>query len=214
MLQKKLQKTTPLIIAFAMTVCANMFAQTEAQLDRIAKKTCNCYEKKYKSGQILESKGSHEIALGFCMLESAKEVGLKVDISGSNGMESLGEKIGTRMAIECPNTIAKLAKKLDITSEEVENEKAENEPSSKSTSGKVKEVIEGDFITIIVIDERKQEQKFVWLDHFDGDSEYTSNPQKLKGQNITIKHQSTERYVPKNREYSTYKMVSGIEVKN
>ncbi len=214
-------------LVFVLTILSvNMLnAQTEEQLDKMTVATCNCAEKKDFSKVTSDA---YQMELGLCII-SALEVlpekeRKKINLTDGESMSSLGEKIGLRMASKCPKIL------MVISKLEMERQKEEAAiippqipadidvltPSKKikgSISGTIKEVKESDFLTIVLIDNSQKEYRFIWLGHFEGESDFMGNPQSLKGKKVDIGYYEDERYVPQLKEYVSFKHLAELKVK-
>jgi hypothetical protein len=202
-------------------------AQNDEQLDKMTASTCDCAEKKDFKNSDAES---YQMELGVCII-SALEVlpekeRKKINFTDSEGMRQLGEKIGMRMATKCPKIL------MMITKLELDRQKKEESivppqipdnvdivsPSSSlkikgTISGTIKEVKESDFLTIVLIDNSQKEYRFIWLGHFEGESDFMGNPQSLKGKKVDIGYYENEKYVPQMKEYVSFKQIAELKVK-
>ena len=82
-------------------------AQEDDLVKLLSDQTCECLEQSGLSGADMEQM---QVKLGVCLLEKAMpyldrietELGINLLEDGAAGGEKLGEKIGMRMAVECP----------------------------------------------------------------------------------------------------------------
>jgi hypothetical protein len=75
----------------------------------------------------------------------------------------------------------------------------------------VKDVIEGEFVTVVITDKNQREQRLIWFAHFNGESDYMANPQLLKGKNVDVNYYTQDRYVAKMHDYITFKQITELK---
>jgi hypothetical protein len=213
------------LVFMLVVLSANVLnAQNDEQLDKMTASTCDCAEKKDFSKVTADA---YQMELGLCII-SALEVlpekeRKKINLTDGESMSSLGEKIGLRMASKCPKVL------MAISRLEMERQKEEAaiippqipadidvvSPSKKikgSISGTIKEVKESDLLTIVLIDNSQKEYRIIWLGHFEGESDFMSNPQSLKGKKVDIGYYEDERYVPQMKEYVSFKHLAVLKM--
>ena len=159
---------------------------------KIAEETCACISKNEFSKS---SKQEIEIQLGLCMLESANNNKLEVDVKDNGAMTKLGEAVGLKMAAICPKIFAYL----------IEDKKAKEQ--QLEIVGKLKSIVEGDFNYVIVKDNAGREQKLIWLRYFKGSDELLENMGKLAGTKVRILYADLECYSPKAKSYVKHKEI-------
>lgn len=183
-------------------LCSSSFrapAQTEAEFDAIAQKTCDCITQKKPNFAI---KSDVEMALGLCMLDAAQTAGLKLDLGDAKAMESLGEKVGIRMAGLCPAVFQ------SFVGEEADGSGAE--PEYLEVSGKVKSVEYGDYTTVVLQESSGKEHRLLWIHYFPGSDAYAGDPKILIGKSVTVSYSLVEVFVPKTKAYVTSKQLYGL----
>lgn len=186
-------------IIFACIISFGALAQTEAEFDAIAQKTCDCVTQKNPN---LTNRSEVEMALGSCMLDAAKAVGVKVDVTDGKAMEALGEKVGIRMAGLCPNI-------QSFIGEDTQARGAE--PEYVEVSGKIKSVEYGDYTTVVLQESSGKEHRLLWIHYFPGSDAYAGDPKILIGKSVTVSYSLVEVYVPKAKGYVTSKQLFGLQ---
>ena len=199
-------------------------AQTDKQYEQLAEATCACASKKDLKGM---NKNEASMELGMCMLSALQVLPEKdrkhFDFTDPAKAKGLGEKIGMKMAVLCPKTILAVAAATladgDAAGSSSAADVSPNQelvpppPPPVSVEGKVKEVIEGDLVTIILVETNGREHKLIWEKHFAGDEPFVANPQNLKNKEVTVGYYMSDRYVPKMHEYFSLKHIAHLTVK-
>ena len=211
---------TNLLSLFLVLTPLLLVAQTDKQYEQLAQATCACASKKDLKGM---SKSAVSMELGMCMLSSLEVLPEKdrknFDFTDPAKGKAIGEKIGMKMATFCPKTIMTVASSM---SEETNSDSSTPPQMSKnqdmppppvSVEGKIKEVIEGDFVTLVLVETNGREHKLIWEKKFMGDDPFVANPQNLKNKDVAVKYYMSERYLPKMREYFSLKHISELSVK-
>lgn len=188
-------------------------AQTDKQYELVAEAACGCAAKKD-----LKSLNKNEMSmeLGMCMLSALEVLPEKdrknFDFSIPAKATELGEKIGMKMAYKCP----KIMLSVGTSMQEDGGNEAKNAPAALAqvtVEGKVKDVIEGDYVTVLLVEKDGREHKLVWANHFDGEAPFVANPQSLKNKEVSVKYYMSERYVPKMHEYFSLKHIASLTAK-
>lgn len=194
-----------------------LIAQNDAQLDKMTESTCDCISKK-DMDKIDPS--NFEMELGFCIIQSIEVLPekerIKLDFTNTKKMQELGEAIGIRMVTKCPSVLMKITK-IQIEKNKDGTETPSNadteEVAELTLSGTIKDVKISDWVTVVLTDKNQKEYKVLWIYHFDGESDFISNPQLLKGKSVEITYFEEERYVPQMKEYVSNKILSKLAVK-
>jgi hypothetical protein len=185
-------------ILFACSFAASVaFAQTEVELESIAKLTCECV-----TGKNLDFKNRKEveIQLGLCLLEAAGKH--KIDFSsGTSEVESLGEKVGLKMATKCPSVFASFA-----------NTEEESPTNLIEITGKIKSVELTDIGTLILKEDSGKEHRLVWVTYFSGSDDFVGDPKKLLSKGVTISYETLDIFFPKSKSYVTSKVIKGLKI--
>jgi hypothetical protein len=207
-------KYTIALVFFFLFAIVTVSAQDA--IDAIATKTCSCLKQMDTTATIEEI----EAKLGICMITEAapyeKELKKKnnIDMSKLDGNtgEELGKLIGTKMLIKCPDQMLKLAGNV------LDEKKSAAAPSTTTTTtvsgsmtGKVTDVVTNQFVTITVKNSSGPEQKFLWLEYFQG-ADLLKNASELKGKTVVIKYKEKQFYNPSIKDYMNYKVITGFRV--
>ena len=211
---------TNLLSLFLMITPLLLVAQTDKQYEQLAQATCACASKKDLKGM---SKSAVSMELGMCMLSSLEVLPEKdrknFDFTDPAKGKTISEKIGMKMATFCPKTILTVASSMSEegnSGSSTSSQTPKNQDfaaASVSVEGKIKEVIEGDFVTLVLVETNGREHKLIWEKHFTGDDPFVANPQNLKNKDVTVNYYMSERYLPKMREYFSLKHIAVLTVK-
>jgi hypothetical protein len=200
----------------SITLCLFSFilsAQSPEILDKLTENACDCLSKKDMSKI---DPANLRLEMGLCIIGALeiipKDERDKINIKDNTQMRKLGDGIGIRMANKCPNVVVEIA-----SMRQHEKVKESTNPPPPADWGKiegtVKEVIEGEFVTVVITDNNQREQRLIWLGHFNGETDYIANPQLLKGKKVEINYATQDRYVVKMHDYITYKQITELKVK-
>lgn len=191
-----------------------VFLNTNAQdgLEVVTKEVCSCIESKKESLKTL-SASQLQTQLGLCMLASynANESVIKVkygDIIGDEkNMEKFGEDIGVKMITICPETLMSIAGALGEG-----NDDSATDAEVKSVEGKITEIKNEQFTTILVKDKNSRMYTFLVLNYFETANLVITN-ELNKNNSVVIKYSEVELYDNKAKEFRFFKVISGIEKK-
>ncbi len=154
----------PLILVAAL--CTTLLIQAQDVLDVIAKDACGCISDLGSKGLDREA---YEMQLGLCMIKSASPHGKelkkkhKVDLAGleTGDGERLGELIGMRLVVVCPEFLAYLSEM------ELENSTGDTAMANVATfHGSVTSVRDRQFQMIQVKDGSGRTLEMIRLEHF------------------------------------------------
>lgn len=191
-----------------------VFLNTNAQdvLEVVTKEVCSCVESKKESLKTLPA-SQLQTQLGLCMLASynAHESLVKAkygDIMGDEkNMEKFGEDIGVKMITVCPETLMSIAGALGEGSED-----SASAAEVKSVEGKITEIKNEQFTTILVKDKNSRMYTFLVLNYFETANLVITN-ELNKNSSVVIKYSEVELYDNKAKEFRFFKVISGIEKK-
>jgi hypothetical protein len=198
------------ILTLISIISCTIFAQTEAQLERLSVATCSCME-----GKDLDEMDAATIQneVGTCMLnvvaKDAESKTLMNFLKDAKSGQAFGEKVGLKLAKYCPEMVMKMAAKMDPSAFETGKTAAS---ASQMVVAMVKEVRIGELVTFVTTDEKGREMKFVWLDSFDGDATLMEKPDVLKGKKAEFSFKLIEKYDPRLKEYVPMKVVTGVKI--
>lgn len=163
----------------------------------VANETCACLQQKDISK--LKNRTEVEMAMGFCMLESAGRQNLDIDLSDQEAMRKFGEKVGVQMALICPEVFSSFFKD------------GQDEPAL--LSGQVKSVDVGEFVYINFKEDGGKEHRLIWTRYFPGSDDFMDNPKKLVGKKVNVAFAGAEFYSPKSKAYFIAKEITELQVR-
>lgn len=190
-----------LLVLIGFTVAAAVTAQ---DIDKIAQLSCDCIAKKDFSAI---PKEQVEMTLGLCILEATKAADFEFDATDVEASTKFGEKVGMNMVTKCPEVFGMLTQYMSDDEEEAVEEVLE------SSTGKVKSVDIGEFVTVTVKESSGKEVKYLWLRYFQGSDDYTQQPKKLVGKEVTISYREIECFMPKVGGYFKQKEIASMEIR-
>lgn len=176
-----------------------LYAQTNEQLESMAKLTCECVNGKNLD---LKNRKEVEMQLGLCLLEAAGKNNINFE-SGTEEIEPLAEKVGLKMATKCPAIFVSFANT---------NEDTQEQPTSFEVSGKVKSVELTELGTLVLKEDSGKEHRLLWISYFNGSDDFVSDPKKLINKSVTVSYEMTDIYFPKTKSYITSKLIIGLKV--
>ncbi len=195
-----------LLLSSLICIAVVSYAQEDVY-KTIATETCDCIKKKnFDYSKV--SKGDVEMALGFCMLESAKKNKVDIDVNNIENMTSLGQKVGMQMAPICPEVFQAMVG----TKDEEQAEEAEN-TEFFTMQGKISSVEEKDFVYLNLKGSDGKDVKFIWLYYFEGSDDFKTAPKKLMGKQVSLTYMVLEVFNAKTKEYQSMNILSGLELK-
>lgn len=181
-------------------------------LDSIAQKTCTCIdETDFSKGQDVTSQ------LGLCMIEIAipyqKELKkqYKIDIAKMNSRngKKLGELVGMRMAVTCPEKVLSIATGEDYTSPEPV---VEPQQAFTKVSGVFNEMVKDQFVSIQVTDKDGRKYTFLWLDAFDNSYDLLKDTEQMKGKTVEVEYEELELFDHKISDYRRFKVLRAFKI--
>lgn len=177
------------------------FGYSQQMLDTITQETCDCI-----GGKDFDSFDAEQLnlELGFCMIESLNQhkeasTALNVNIYDAAGMRQLGEQVGTRMAITCPQIIAKMS---NI---------ANKAKSANHMEGTIVGIEGKEFGFVILQDAAGRSHKLLWLRYFKNSEQLISASAEIIGTRVRIEFEPIECYSPTEHDYFERKEITGIE---
>ena len=194
---------TLLLFVFSLSISSQ---EIKTAVDKIANETC-IYFKENKVELDKLSSSDRVAQLGLKMLslydkyrEELEEEGIVVDISDSDSVETLGEKVGYAMAKYCTDVLISLSD--DFTEED--------EVADFSIEGSLKSISGEELSFVSLKDKQGKTQKFVWINNFEG-SDRLINSERIKGIKVKLTYINIEIYSPQLNEYIVRKQISKIE---
>lgn len=201
-----------IVLSFFLLATSTAFSQKEDFWDDIANKTCECINNKD-----FEGKTDTEIKmdLGLCIFSSIEgyEKELKkffnTDFEIIEHAERLGEIVGMRMAITCPEVFERFMSPGLIDEFEEKNEKT-IEVSTKTTVGEVKKINENEFISFDIQTARGVTEKFYWMSEVQSDFDFQNNYEDLEGASVYIEYEKKYLFDPRIKEYKSFNVITNI----
>ena len=204
-----MRKITFTLLLLVVSITAN----SQDLLDKVTKEVCSCIDsKKDKLGDLSSDKLKTQ--LGLCILSSystnEKQIKAKYGdiMNDEKAMDKFGEDIGVKMVSVCPETLMAIAGAAG-------DEKAEPpvvEEEKLSVEGKITEIKNEQFTSVVIKDKNSRVYTFLVLDYFDTASLITGNELK-KDDNVLIFYSDIELYDNKSKEFRYFKIITGIEKK-
>lgn len=193
----------------------SIHANSQDLLEKVTKEVCTCIDAK-KENLSDTSSEKLKVQLGLCILASysahEKEINAKYGkiMEDEKAMDKFGEEVGMKMVTVCPATLMAIAgavgdDETKTTDEAVEEEKL-------SVEGKISEIKNEQFTSVIIKDKNSRVYTFLVLDYFDTASLITGNEIK-KDDTVVIYYSDIELYDNKTKEFRFFKVISGIEKK-
>ena len=127
-----------------------------------------------------------------------------IDINDQSGKqwETLGQLIGGKMVIECPDLLMILAR--------AEEKAAQQDVAPQFYEGFVTEIQKTMFATVIIKDTYGQSRQLLWLGYFTN-SELLKNPAQIKSSKMKFDYEEYQFYDPQTEHYAPVKVLTGIE---
>lgn len=193
------------VVALACIAPLQLIAQelTTAEKEayaKIAQETCDCISKQNVSSM---SKDEVKMALGLCLLESAKKNNLELDISDPEKMRGLGAKVGVIMATQCPGVFKAF---VSDSKDDDRKEKAQ------LVEGKIKSVDTKSLVTLVLREESGQEQRLVWFSYVNGLDSFLEDPKKLAGKKVKIEFRTIQSFQASAKGYMSIKEIVTLEI--
>lgn len=186
-----MRNSSKLSLLLLMFILMQLTGVRADEYDEMAQKTCECLgESKIK----LDTRPKMMIAIGSCMITVAKEYsefikaeGYDVDpLLNNKDSERLGEQIGARIAMYCPEYLT-----LFLTDEDVDEMLSEDEEESydydvEEIEGEVTAVKMGDIPKITVRDFSGQVHDVIWIWRPESDFDLIDEFEDLEGQKVLV----------------------------
>jgi hypothetical protein len=177
--------------------------------ERMAKFVCECIDEK---GEDLKNatQTQFEMAFGVCLFKAYnqdpnyyKNKGIKLNTDG-NAMESLGEEIGMKMAVYCPEMLMSMA--AFYTDDEDIEEEAEE---LLSINGFIESIENGTFHTLVVKGDDGRTYKILWLTYVNNHDLLLEAVTNKK--TYTFTYYETEMYDNRINEYRNMLIMDAVE---
>lgn len=188
--------------------------------DLVIKNACDCINKwdtQDMSYDLLVQK------LGVCIAsdlityydELKKEFGITED-DYTESMSMIGQKLGERLALECPRFMELSLQLMQNDNEFKEKvmEEMEKEDSEKTEVflGRVEKIKTENGLTGISVSSQDESLYFLWVDKFEGSENFEKNPDSLKGKKVSVAYYEKSFYDSNAKTYVKRKVISKLEV--
>ena len=133
-----------------------------------------------------------------------------INMADKQGAETLGRDIGFQLAASCPNFVTAMFGNAGTLSEIVKSNNA-SKVVTQSISGKLVEIVKGDFTYLQVEDGKGKLEKLYWMEYFEGANILVINPQSRLQKPITVNYVEKEIFNSALKDYLKVKIITGIE---
>ncbi len=134
-----------------------------------------------------------------------KEYG--ADIANEDKMSKMGEELGMRLVVECPEFMAVAIQMAADDPSLLEDD--DDSPSTNSVSGTFQGVEGEDFVMVKIKDSKGKTQSFLWAEPFENAGKLT-NARSLKNKEVTVTYEVREFYNGKADDYQEVRVITGI----
>lgn len=191
------------IVLFA-ALLAN--AQQDSTLSqKISAAFCNEFSKK----DFTQAK-NFDVEIGLIILPVIERYSKQIqeewnlDAKDIGDFEKIGEKIGQEAAINCPKFLEFVKNNLN------EIKEASAEDKTRSMNGIFQRIDEQQFSSLVIKTKAGKEERFWWLEFFEGSDDLLKRPASFAKKNLTIKYTTLDVYDPKLKEYRTIKVIKSL----
>ena len=135
-----------------------------------------------------------------------------IDLSklDGNAGEELGKLIATKMLIKCPDQMTRLPA---AASSDSKTDAPAAVAATSTMSGTITDIASNQFVVITVKDSKGPDQKFLWLEYFEGSELLKNGLADVKGKTVTITYTEGSYYNPAIKDYMKYKVIVGLSIK-
>ncbi|MEW5675327.1 hypothetical protein ABGT15_03350 [Flavobacterium enshiense] len=182
-------------------------------LTMLAREACTCIKNKQSNDSI--TKADIQAELGICVLKKYSE-NLELSekligkVIGNDEMATkLGEEVGLKMVVECPDVFKTIVSSI-IENKEEQEQKNSSEVFKPSLMGRVVAIKKEQFITISVEDAAKRVHNLIFLLPFEG-ADLLINEIVKKNDDVELKYFEEEFYDPKIKDYKYFKILQSLK---
>jgi len=187
-------------------------AQAQDVLDKIAKESCSC-----ATGlDTTLNEEERNMQLGLCMLQSAmpyqKELKKKhgIDLNNiENEGERFGQLLGMRLAVQCPEFVALMAR-MNAAEEEAAATSTVPTVPVNTFDGALSTVKSGQFLTLVVRKEDGATVELLFLDHAEGVEQVLRRPDQGRGTVGSWSYTTQDLFDPVSRSYRPFYVVKAV----
>jgi hypothetical protein len=186
-------------------------AEAQDVLDKIAKGSCGCVDQ-------LDTTAAEEqrnIQLGLCMLQNAtpyqKELKKKYGVDLGNldrDGERFGELIGMRLALQCPEFVALMARLNEES--EVDEPPPTASMLTSSIEGSLSSVKSGQFLSLVVRRDDGSTMELLLLEHAENAEQVLRRPDQGRGTSGTWTYSTSDLYDPVSRSYRPFYVLRSV----
>ncbi|MEL7122449.1 MAG: hypothetical protein AAFO07_23590 [Bacteroidota bacterium] len=191
---------TRIALLFAFVLFGSLSIQAQDKLDDIAKKACDCIGKSDLTGL---STDDRNMKMGLCIMESMGELDaaamkeLGIDMSNQESMMKFGEKIGLRMATQCPTVM------MSIMEVQTKTESVSQE------SGTIKRMAGTEMTMLVLEDATGDNSSYLILEAFEGSDALMAD---LVGKKATVNFKVVEIFSPSDKAFVPRKVITGLKL--
>lgn len=169
----------------------------------LAEKTCECLKTKN-----FEHKNKEEIQmeLGLCMLTEAKKLKIEIDLKDNSSIEKLGEEVGLKMAVICPESFVKYLSQEAKDGSSLMDDYKEN----KKINGIITKFTKDDLAYLFVKTAEGREVKLILLEYFINAENLIEQPKELVNKKVSIEYKEVEYYLPRIGEFVKMKEIKSL----
>jgi hypothetical protein len=164
---------------------------------------CTCFDGKVEQGEAQNP----QMALGTCMItflekDRARAEAMLGPISYSDvpGMTRIGEKLGLKMAVVCPESLIKLA----------------GEVSEENTGGEIRGTLASvsfstQIVEVVIKEDNGRLVEFYWLGYFPG-AELLLQKINFAGKQMTVTYENQDVFSGMKQEYITRRVITELKM--
>ncbi len=210
-------KKIQLIFCFLALGLVTTYAQDDDLTDQIAEKACSCAKELDFSS--MEQQAIQE-KLGLCMLQNLMTIdqeklkAINVDMTDQKKMNEFSQKMALKMASKCPDVMMRMATQQGQTGTASSSPSKASDSKSEyaAVSGTVKGIVGKDITFIQLEDGSGALSAFMWLNQFEGEAAFRSNPEAMIGKKVRITYDKIDVYSPNSKTYSSRKVIKSLSV--
>lgn len=193
---------------FSFFLISGLLAQ-ENVVDQISEETCTCMSEKDLTGIAVEK---FEQELGLCLMNVAVRYSdeleaMGLNISDQNAISKLGEQVGQRIALSCPDVFQKM---LELYGQE-ESTQTQVRQLARYRGKFVDLENVGPFARLSLEDADGSQASFLWLEYFPGSEMFLQGVSSLKGQMMTVTYETRELYQPQTGGYQAFQVINRVD---
>lgn len=205
------------IVSVLVFVMISQFAFSQDYLEEIADSSCTCINNLPDS----MDKNVYLIKSMLCVLESSsvyktqlkEDYDIEVGSVDDDSMDDLGDLIGTKIEIKCPEIVAVLEGLVgDVDEDESNNNVEIIGTTQKLIKGEVTKVEDDFFVVFHVKDEQGKVMKYYWFDFFNNEIDLINTYKTMVGKKVAITFVINEFFDPKIGEYRQFYSIKQLSV--